>query len=115
MYSGRQFPICSSCHMKRISEPITAPKYQKFFDIPVELYEKSSFLRNIKESYQRFGSLTENQRKAFLKAVEDVKKPRPEPQAVPMEAVISADISLRAQRLAAKKRKEKKKKNNESV
>lgn len=77
MYSARQFPICVECHMKRISDPVTDPKYKEMFDIPRDFYEKSMFLRNIKESLQRFGSLTENQVTAFKKAVEDLKHPKP--------------------------------------
>ena len=76
MYSSRQFPICVECHMKRISEPVTDPKYKEMFDLPRDFYEKSMFLRNIKESLQRFGSLTENQVTAFKKAVEDLKHPK---------------------------------------
>ena len=34
------------------------------------------FLRNIKEAYVRFGSLTVNQISAFKKAVVDLKKPK---------------------------------------
>ncbi|MBI4152341.1 hypothetical protein HY495_01410 [Candidatus Woesearchaeota archaeon] len=78
MYSSRQFPICAECHMKRISDPVTEPPYKKLFDIPREFYEKSMFLRNIKEAYQRFGSLTEKQISAFKKAVKDMKNPKKE-------------------------------------
>ena len=72
MYSSRQFPICTECHMKKINQPIEDPKYKKLLDIPVELYEKSSFLRNIKESYLRFDSLTEKQIEAFKKVVKEL-------------------------------------------
>ncbi|MBI4151680.1 hypothetical protein HY496_01805 [Candidatus Woesearchaeota archaeon] len=76
MYTSRQFPICVECHMKRISDPVTDPKYKEMFNIPRDFYEKSMFLRNIKESFQRFGSLTENQVTAFKKAVDDLKNPK---------------------------------------
>lgn len=104
MFSARQFPICSPCQMKRINQEITDPKFKKFFDIGQDLYEKSSFLRNIKEAYLRYGSLTERQTVAFLKAVEDVKKPREEKVAKPIEIDVPIDnnISLRAQRVAKK-------------
>ena len=72
MYSARQFPICPDCQMKRISDPVTDPKY-KLLDIPNELYLKSSFLRNIKESYVRFGSLTPKQKEAFKATVKELK------------------------------------------
>ena len=72
MYSARQFPICSECHMKKINQPIKDPKFKELFDIPIELYEKSSFLRNIKESYIRFDSLTEKQIEAFKKVVKEM-------------------------------------------
>ena len=77
MYSGRQFPICVDCHMKRLSDEITDKAY-KFLDIPDKLLRKSLFLRNIKEAYFRFGSLTEKQIETFKKAVKDVKAGRNE-------------------------------------
>ncbi|MBI2572946.1 hypothetical protein HYV86_03750 [Candidatus Woesearchaeota archaeon] len=112
MYSMRQFPICSTCQMKRINQEIEDPVFKKFFDIPADFYEKSQFLRNIKEAYIRFGSLTENQRNAFLKAVEDMKKPKvekPVKEEKPVEITIDTDISMRAKRLAAKAKKAAKK------
>ena len=100
MYSGKQFPICVECHMRKINVPIEDPKYKKILDIPQDLYEKSLFLRNIKESFTRFGSLTENQINAFLKAVEDVKKPKVE---VPLEPIeITNDIWSRKRRVKKK-------------
>ncbi len=73
MYSTRQFPKCVQCHMKEIDKPIKDKKYQKLFDIPKELYEESSFLRNIKAAYLRFDNLTEKQIEAFKKTVKDLK------------------------------------------
>ena len=112
MYSSRQFPICSSCQMKRINTEIEDQTFKKFFDIPADLYEKSMFLRNIKEAYIRFGSLTDRQKEAFLKAVEDLKKPKVEKEEKPIAAIdvtIDTDISMRARRLAAKAKKAAKK------
>jgi hypothetical protein len=77
MFSRRQFPICSDCHMKQIDKPINDPKFKKFFDIPIEFYEQNSFLRNIKQSYIRFENLSEKQIEAFKKTVEDMKNPKP--------------------------------------
>ena len=72
MFSHRQFPICVKCHMKKISEKVEDKKFD-FLNIPNSLYEQSSFLRNIKESYQRFKNLTDKQIEAFKKTVEDIK------------------------------------------
>ncbi len=47
---------------------------KKMFDIPKSLYEQSSFLRNIKESYLRFDSLTEKQIEAFKKTVKELEE-----------------------------------------
>ena len=58
--------------MKKINQPIEDPKYKELLNIPVELYEKSSFLRNIKESYLRFNSLTERQIETFKKVVKEL-------------------------------------------
>jgi hypothetical protein len=73
MYSGKQFPICSECQMKRIQVPIKDPKWEKFFNIPTHFYEESQFLRNIKEAYIRFENLTEKQIEVFKKVVKDMK------------------------------------------
>ncbi len=103
MYSFRQFPICSECHMKRISDPVTNPKYKKMFDLPRELYEKSLFLRNIKESFQRFGSLTESQVSAFKKAVEDLKNPKPVEEVKEEPIEITEDLYSRPKRKVKKR------------
>ena len=73
MYTHNQFPVCVSCHMKQIDQPIDDPKFKKMFDVPASLYEQSNFLRKIKESYIRFGSLSEKQIDAFKKTVEEMK------------------------------------------
>ena len=74
MFSRKQFPVCTDCQMKQIDQPIEDPEYKKFFDIPEKFYKESYFLRNIKSSYIRFGSITDNQRDAFLKTVTEMKK-----------------------------------------
>ncbi len=114
MYSSRQFPICSECQMKQINKPITDQKYKELFDIDTKLYEMSTFLRNIKQSYLRYDSLTERQIEAFSKAVEDLKKPREKKEEKPAEIEISSDISLRARRVAAKAARDAKKKAKET-
>lgn len=73
MFSTRQFPKCVDCHMKEINQPVKDPKMAKLLNIPDELYRKSSFLRNIKNSYLRFDNLTEKQIEAFKKTVKDLK------------------------------------------
>lgn len=72
MFSARQFPICTDCHMKRISEPIKDKKYD-FLNISDEMYRESSFLRNIKESFLRFDTLSAKQIEVFKKVVNDLK------------------------------------------
>ncbi len=73
MYSRKQYPVCNECELKQISHPIENPEYKKFFDIPEKFYQESYFLRNIKASYLRFDSITDRQKEAFLKTVEDMK------------------------------------------
>ena len=60
--------------MKEIDKPIVDKKFKKMFDIDIKLYEKSSFLRNIKASYLHFGSLSEKQVETFKKTIEEIKK-----------------------------------------
>lgn len=77
IYSARQFPLCVDCHMKRIAETIKDKKYA-FLNISNELYRESSFLRNIKESFLRFNSLSEKQIDVFKKVAGDLKKGKKE-------------------------------------
>ena len=67
----KQRPVCLECELKDINEPITEKKWQKFFNIDVELYKKSSFLRSIKRNYLRQGMLTTKQKEMFLKVVKE--------------------------------------------
>ncbi|MBI4148096.1 hypothetical protein HY490_02290 [Candidatus Woesearchaeota archaeon] len=71
-----QRPVCVSCDMKDISDPIESPKWKKFFNIDPALYEKSSFLRSIKRNYLRQGALTQKQKDTFLKVVKEGAQPR---------------------------------------
>lgn len=69
----REFPICVKCHLRQIfSEEVTEKKYG-FLNISKELYEKSRFLRNIRQAYLMYKNLTEKQVKAFKKTVKEMK------------------------------------------
>lgn len=68
----RQRAICSDCQMKSFSTPVTDPKFIKLFDISQELYEQSSFLRDVRYQYGRFGNLSEKQVAAFQKVVKEL-------------------------------------------
>ena len=70
--------------MKRIAEPVKDKKYS-FLNIPDELYRESSFLRNIKESFLRFNSLSEKQVEVFKKVVDDLKNPKKKEESKPQE------------------------------
>ncbi|MBW3017248.1 hypothetical protein KY316_02655 [Candidatus Woesearchaeota archaeon] len=73
MTSGNQFPICYDCQKEELSQPIKDPEMKKLFDIPEDFYRQSTFLRNIKSTYLRFGKLTEKQIEAFKKTVQKMK------------------------------------------
>ena len=75
--SRNQFPICTSCSMKQINQPITDETFRKLFEIDQKLYEESSFLRSIKSNYLRFGSLSEKQIEVFKKVVAELKSGGP--------------------------------------
>ncbi len=66
-------PVCTECRMRDINKPITEPKFKKLFDIDKALYEQSSFLRNIKSSYLRFGGLSDKQIEIFKKVAKELK------------------------------------------
>jgi hypothetical protein len=75
--SRNQFPICTSCSMKQISQPIENEKFRKLFDIDQKLYEESSFLRSIKSNYVRFKSLSEKQIETFKKVADELANLKP--------------------------------------
>jgi hypothetical protein len=68
------FPTCYDCHKKELDTEITDKKMKKMFNIPEEFYKKSAFLRDIKISFIRFGSLSDKQIEAFEKVVQDFKE-----------------------------------------
>ena len=70
-----QFPICTSCSMKQINQPIENATFRKMFDIDQKLYEGSSFLRSRKSNYLRFGSLSDKQIETFKRVAEEMKNP----------------------------------------
>ncbi|RMD58201.1 hypothetical protein D6825_01670 [Candidatus Woesearchaeota archaeon] len=77
-----KFPVCYNCQKSALSRGIKDPEMKKMFDIPEELYEKSSFLRDIKLKYLEYGELSEKQIEAFKKVVDKLKEERgkgPEP------------------------------------
>ena len=73
--SRGQFPICTSCSMKQINQPIEDEKFKAMFDIDQKLYEQSSFLRSIKSNYLRFGSLSEKQVETFKRVAAELANP----------------------------------------
>ena len=76
MYTYNQFPICVDCEMKQIDKPIEDKAMKKLFNISEEFYRENSFLRKIKGSFIRFGSLSEKQIEAFKNTVKDMKNPK---------------------------------------
>ncbi len=72
--------------MKKIfSQEVTEEKFQ-FLNIDRSLYEKSRFLRNIRQAYLMYEDLTERQIEAFKETVEKLKNP-PKEEAEEKEAV----------------------------
>lgn len=68
------YVMCWDCQKKQLSGKIDDPEMKKMFDIPEKFYKKSSFLRDIKVKYLRYGNLTERQIAAFKKAVKEMKE-----------------------------------------
>jgi hypothetical protein len=69
----QRYAVCYDCQKKELERDISDPEMKKLFDIPEEFYKESSFLRDIKRSYLRYGRLTEKQKEAFRKTVEKLK------------------------------------------
>lgn len=57
------------------SEEVTDKKF-KFLNLDKKVYEMSRFLRNIRQNYLMYKSLTDNQIKAFKKTIKDLKNPK---------------------------------------
>ncbi|MBD3259729.1 hypothetical protein GF371_03805 [Candidatus Woesearchaeota archaeon] len=70
----QRFVLCYDCQKEELKGEIKDPKMKKLFDIPEDFYKKSLFLRNIKISYLKFGSLSEKQIEAFKKTVKKIKE-----------------------------------------
>lgn len=68
----RQRAVCTDCQMKSFSTPVTDPKFIKLFDINPAYYEQSSFLRDVRYQYGRFGNLSEKQISAFQRVVKEL-------------------------------------------
>ena len=74
----RDFPICVKCHMKQIfSEEVEDKKYD-FLNISKTLYEKSRFLRNIRQAYLMYKELSEKQIEAFKTTAQKIKSGKEE-------------------------------------
>jgi len=68
-----RFPSCSDCQAKELEGEITDPEMKKFFNIPQEYYKNNTFIADIKIKYLKWGNLTDRQKDAFKKAVEEMK------------------------------------------
>jgi hypothetical protein len=71
---SRGYPVCYECEKNELKGEIKDPKMKRMFNIPHKFYKQSSFLRDIKINYLRFGRLSERQIEAFKKAVARLKE-----------------------------------------
>lgn len=94
--SRNQFPICTSCSMKQINQPIEDEKFRKLFDIDQKLYEQSSFLRSIKSNYLRFKELSEKQIEVFRKVAEELANPASKEATKEPEIAVAAAAEIPA-------------------
>jgi len=82
-----KFPICYDCEKTQLDGEIKDPEMKKMFDIPIEFYRESMFLRDIKINYLRFGKLSDKQIEAFKKVVDKMKSPKKK-----KDVVLSYDV-----------------------
>ncbi len=73
-----RYPVCYDCQKNQLEGEIKDPKMKKMFKIPPDLYQKSSFLRDIKINYLKYGRLTEKQIDAFKKTVKNLSEKKEE-------------------------------------
>ncbi|MBS3138579.1 hypothetical protein J4207_02635 [Candidatus Woesearchaeota archaeon] len=71
-----KFPVCYECEKTGLQGEIKDPQMKKMFDIPLEFYQESMFLRDIKINYLRYGKLSDKQIEAFKKVVKKMKEPK---------------------------------------
>ncbi|PIN79675.1 hypothetical protein COV16_02880 [Candidatus Woesearchaeota archaeon CG10_big_fil_rev_8_21_14_0_10_34_8] len=69
-----RYVVCYECQKNDLKGEIKDPKMKKLLNISEELYQQSSFLRNIKVNYLRYGSLTEKQIQVFKDVVKKLKE-----------------------------------------
>lgn len=93
--SRGQFPICTSCSMKQINQPIEDKKFKVMFDIDQKLYEQSSFLRSIKYNYLRFSSLSDKQIEMFKKVAAELANPKKEDSSENRPAAAAAAATVK--------------------
>jgi len=60
--------------MKSVKTAVKDPTMKKMFALPLDWYEENDFLRSIRYSYGKWGSLTEKQLAAFKKTVKELKE-----------------------------------------
>jgi len=68
------FPVCYDCQKEELKGVIKNKTMKRMFAIPESLYKENAFLRDIKVSYLRWGSLSEKQIEAFKKTVKSYKE-----------------------------------------
>ncbi len=71
---NQRYPVCYECEKAELGGVIKDPKMKRMFNLPLEFYKKSGFLRDIKINYIKYGKLTEKQVDAFKKTVKRMKE-----------------------------------------
>lgn len=79
-----RYAVCYECQESEMTGEIKDPKMKKMFNVPEEFYKESSFLRDIKINYLKWGKLSEKQIAAFKKVVEKMKE-TPKDDSLPQE------------------------------
>jgi hypothetical protein len=69
----QDYVTCYECQKKEMVGTIKDPKMKRLLNLPEEYYKESSFLRNIKISYLKYGKLTDRQIEVFKEVVKKVK------------------------------------------
>src|SRR3989338_3362462 len=75
-----RFVVCYDCQKDLLQGNIKDPEAKKMFAIPEQYLRDSTFLRDIKIQYLRYGKLTEKQQEAFKKVVAKMKADEGKPK-----------------------------------
>lgn len=69
-----RYPVCYECQKAEMAGEIKDPEMKKLFNLSDDVYKKSTFLRDMKIKYLRYGKMSKGQIDAFKKVAKKIKE-----------------------------------------